>query len=155
MDVQEVVLGGMHVQEVVPGGMPSQEPSPPWISPGIGKSILVLGVTLVGIGYSFAIYKVLSRNWWTLSPSHLLQANYFCATVLTMFWAILVAVLEGHLYPPGLPCLHQPVGLFVKLYHLLALLVMQLERFLAIKLPFLRYCTVLYCIVLYCTVSVP
>lgn len=128
----------MSVQEVVPGELPGQDATPTLILPAIGKSILTIGITLVIIGYSFAIYKVLSKNWWSLEPSHLLKASYFCATVLSMFWGILVAVLEDHLYPPGLPCLHQPGGLFVKLYHLLALVVMQLERFIAIKLPFAR-----------------
>ena len=33
-------------------------------------------------------------------------------------------------------CIHQTIGLYVKIYHILALVLMQLERFLAMRRPF-------------------
>ena len=102
------------------------------------KSLVFLGLTLAVPGYFFAMYQVLSKNWWNLQPSHLLKAKCFCATALSMFWGIVLAVFQSHFYPPGIPCLHNPGSLFVKMYHLLAIVVRQIERFLAIKRPFLR-----------------
>ena len=79
-------------------------------------------------------------------PSHVLQAHYFSVMVAYMVYLIMAVLADGDsILADGLDsqgasahvCLHQSVGLAVKISHLLALLMLQLERLLAVTRPFL------------------
>ena len=117
--------------------MSGQEVSPPQELLGHGTIVGSFCIACVAIGYSWVIYKVLSRNWYDLKPCHVLQANYLFATVLILVFVITVVLSKEHLnqHLSVLHLLH--VSLSMKLYLLQALVLLQLERYLAVRRPFL------------------
>ena len=74
----------------------------------------------------------------------MLQANYLCTTVLALVWSISMILSKEHhnrhiseVLPDLHFCVLHTVGLSVKLHHLQALVLLQLERFLDVRKPFL------------------
>ena len=124
--------------------MPGQAASPPQEIIGHGLTVGTFCMACAAIGYSWVIYKVLSRNWYDLRPCHILLANYLCVMVLAMVWGVTmvlskeysnhhlwVVLSDHHFY-----VLHK-IGLSVKLYLLQALVLLQLEKYLAVRRAFL------------------
>ena len=124
--------------------MPGQEASPPQELLEHGKIVSNFCMACAAIGYTWIIFNVLSINWSDLKPCHVLQANYLSTTVIALVWGITMVLSKEysnqHMYEVlsehDFSVLHA-VGLAVKLHHLQALVLLQLERFLAVRKPFL------------------
>ena len=124
--------------------MPGQEASLPPELLGHVKIVGIFCMACAAIGYSWVVYKELSGNWYILRPGHMLQASYLCTTVLALVWSISMVLSQEHhnrhiseVLPDLHFCVLHTVGLSVKLHHLQALVLLQLERFLDVRKPFL------------------
>ena len=124
--------------------MHGQEASPLQELLGHGQIVANFCMACAAIGYYWVIYKVLYRNWYNLRPCHVLLANYLCVTVLAMLWGVTMVLSQeyrNHDIWVGFSdhhfCVLHNVGLSAKLYLLQALVLLQLERYLAVRKPFL------------------
>ena len=96
-------------------------------------------LALPTIGYSLAIHRILSSNWSALRPCHVIQANYFAA-VLAVLVHTMFLVTERNLIDLGDQiCSHHALGLFLRVFHNFAVVLLQVDRLLAVQWPFLSW----------------